>query len=344
MGFYGYRSFGGPFDPMPGAPAPSSDGLVPLGIKPWAPTPAQQIVTAMTPAAAAAAAAPPSSTATVPVARTEAAVFPTSKQVPGSTVSSLPIDFPSYTIRPEVLGPPVHRGVVPGMYDPSSLMSLFPSLTMSSPLDRTPQLPQPVEPLAPPSPVDGIFNSHAGRKVTQAALLDHAASLHADVANDLQRKADKAVYDANQAASKATVDPTFDAQAAALAAAARAKNAQARADTAAEKAVLVNQQADVKAAQAQEAIVKLNAAQDRRDTIFDQSVARADQRALDQVLDTPGQAFPEMFEPVAVQGFSVSPVVAAGVAGVVGFLLGGARGGAVGALLGGGMIYFMQRR
>jgi hypothetical protein len=45
-----------------------------------------------------------------------------------------------------------------------------------------------------------------------------------------------------------------------------------------------------------------------------------------------------------VPGFSVSPVVAAGVLGVVGYLLGGTRGGAAGALLGGAGAYFMRQR
>lgn len=284
-------------------------------------------------------------TATVPVVRTDALVPPESMPAAPSTDPSAPAGFAPYQIRPELIGAPVTKGIVPGMFDASSLMSLFPSLTAGSSVAPLPAPPQPVSPVSAPAPVKDIFNTHVAVKAAQAIELNQAAQVHADVASDLQRKADAAAFTADQAASHATMTPTFDAQAAAAAAAARATIAQGKADTAASKAVQVSKQADASAANAQQAFDTLAQTQDAHIQANEQAVQQADAASIDQLLSTPGQLLPPgATQQVMVPGFSVSPVVAAGGLGALGFFLGGIRGGVVGTLLGGVAAYFMGQR
>jgi len=306
-------------------------------------TPSQAIVTAQTPWELATA-----TQATVPIVRDEAAVFPDSMPLQPATDPSAPAGFPDYTIRPEILGAPVSK-YVPGMYDQGSLLSLFPSLTAAASVPSNPTMPTGAEPLPLPSPVKDIFNTRASEKIDQAIEMDYAANLQTTIADDLQRKADEAAFDANNALATATMDPTFDAQAGAAAAAARAQDSQYLADIAREKAAIINQSADDKAAEAAVATKQIEDAAANEQAAYNESVAQSDQHALDQALDTPGLDWSNMVppgfsQPVSVPGFSVSPVMAAGVLGVVGYLLGGTRGGAVGALLGGAGAYFMRQQ
>lgn len=280
--------------------------------------------------------------ATQPVLRDDAEVFGTSMPGAPATDPSLPAGFPGYSIQPEVLGAPVDGATVPGLYDQGTLVSLFPSLVSSMSVDEASSPPPGVKPLLSPEEVADIFNTKASETLDQAIEMDYAAALQKQVAEELQRKADAAAYAAEQAIATATMDPRYEFQAIAEAAAKLAEEKQYEADLALEKAAVIDQEADARAARAQEDARRLAAKIASGEAAYEKSVYQADKEALEEAWDTPGLVVPEAWWPPEVfeQRPGVSPLVAAGIAGVVGFLF----GGPIGAVVGGVGGYFVGRR
>lgn len=294
---------------------------------------------------------PAASPATVPIIRQSAVVQPESLPE-GGVVSASPAGFAPYMIRPEIIGSLPQKQIVPPLWPSSTEANFLDRGIFTQPVDITPVAPVGARPLFPPTEPTQIFQTQASNAAAASQQASLQASIAARQALELQNKADKAAYDASQAASAVAMDPTPDKAGAADAAALLAQQTQTHADWANNLA----QQRDAVAAQhavvAQAAADQADVAYDARVAANANAVAQGDDKALNT--DTPyiwgdGQVgpvppMPVVEGPTGIPGMSSSAyLLPVGGAAAAGFLAAGPMGAIIGALLGGGYAYMKSQ-
>lgn len=295
--------------------------------------------------------------ATVPVIRQSAFAPPQAMPI-GAVVPSAPAGFAPYMVRPEFVGAPVQRGVVPGLFDQQSAAS-FVRGGAAAPVNLFPNVPGGAAPIGPPSPVLPMFTTAASNAIQRAVTTDYRAASSAKLSIEAQRTADAAAHQATVAATKATMDPSPSTQGDAQAKAQAAAQAQAQADAAAQQAAEHDYLAAKAADHAQGVADRAAQAQADHAAANADAVAQADQKAADpNAWYTGGGAdgtpygYPDQYGPPgpAQGGPPVPPtpmgshgLLVTGGGAVAGFVLGGPIGALVGAALGAGLNFLQNR-
>lgn len=288
---------------------------------------------------------------------------PTGPVARGSIVPSAPASFPPYQIRPEYVGAPVQKQVVPPYYDPRTAASFSPPTPAVNVTDPAQALP-PAAPVQPPwmpratqtpsipsasDRTQQIFRSATAQKVSQAIASQQAAAAANAQADQAAQAATLLADHAAAASAKAAAYPAprhIRAQDTALLHANTAAHIAHQADLTSQ---LHNQQAQADTEAANEALAKSGQTVTSNGTI----VPAVDDGYTGQV--DPGSVMPTgsttddgSTQPVPEATFmpppaasSGHPVVVAASAAAAGFLLGGPVGALVG-LLGGGAYAYHQ--
>jgi len=271
----------------------------------------------------------PAAPATIPLVGGAAPVPPQSMPV-GPVVSAPPAGFPLYRTSIEVMGAPINKGVVPGLFTGRTAASFMPpGSTSSVPVDTTSAPPKPGIMSMFPSPVAPIFRTRADALAINANASSVIAQESTRVAMDTAKKVDIAIFNANTAAAKSAAENSVAAKAAADAAAMRAKLAVDAANAAAQAAADHEAKAVSDAVAAALAADREQQAQDARAAANAQAIADADAKAWADpgliLLDGGGPS--SLVQAQAQTSGGISPVVIG-----------------LGLLAVGGGIYFMARK